>query len=515
MVDYIISILLFIIALGILISIHELGHLIAAKSFNVFCIEYSIGMGPKIFRKKKKNGETYFAIRAIPLGGYVSMVGEETTPEMTEVAVPKERSLVGISRWKKVIIFSAGVIMNFILAYVIFLMSYLCFPTLNEDRFAINLATVSDSTQVANKISLENGETLDTDSLILIKGKTISYTYKYFDENDNSKEKSVRVNVLESDPILYNDKNYILVLDTSSFAGYNDLDYSKFFKFYEYQEINSSSIPSNISNLVVYNGTDNKLPENTTYYLPILNEYGNPNELSIKNSETIKASLTLGDYEDSSKICKAIFKYSKDSEGNIEKLGLSINAEFNYLGYNSFAKAGETWGESAALISQSLAKLFIGDKESWSSVGGPVAILSQTTTILKNYPFYVYLQTRGTISVNLGLFNLIPFPGLDGWQILVEIVEGVVNLFMKPFKKKKNKNSSINEGKEENKEEVVSEIDASSNQTIVVGKQTKLEEKDEDWKIPPKVKNIVSSIGLILLFGLMIVILFKDIFTLF
>ena len=50
----ILSLLLFLVALGVLVSIHELGHLIAAKSFNVFCSDYSIGFGPKIIKYKTK-----------------------------------------------------------------------------------------------------------------------------------------------------------------------------------------------------------------------------------------------------------------------------------------------------------------------------------------------------------------------------------------------------------------------------------------------------------------------------
>ena len=66
-------ILLFIVLLSVLIVVHELGHLVAAKAFNVYCLEYSIGMGPLLFKKKRKGGETQFSIRAIPFGGYVSM----------------------------------------------------------------------------------------------------------------------------------------------------------------------------------------------------------------------------------------------------------------------------------------------------------------------------------------------------------------------------------------------------------------------------------------------------------
>ena len=69
-----INIVVFILILGIVVLIHELGHFITAKSFGVYCSEFSIGMGPKIFSRKK--GETEYEIRALPIGGFVSMAGE-------------------------------------------------------------------------------------------------------------------------------------------------------------------------------------------------------------------------------------------------------------------------------------------------------------------------------------------------------------------------------------------------------------------------------------------------------
>lgn len=70
-----IAILAFIFGLGLIICIHEFGHFIFAKRAGILCYEFSIGMGPAIYRKKK--GETVYAIRAIPIGGYVSMAGEQ------------------------------------------------------------------------------------------------------------------------------------------------------------------------------------------------------------------------------------------------------------------------------------------------------------------------------------------------------------------------------------------------------------------------------------------------------
>ncbi len=79
----IVSILAFIIILGIIIIVHEGGHFFFAKRAGILCHEFSIGMGPAIY--KKQFGETTFCIRAIPIGGYVSMAGEEISSELVKV----------------------------------------------------------------------------------------------------------------------------------------------------------------------------------------------------------------------------------------------------------------------------------------------------------------------------------------------------------------------------------------------------------------------------------------------
>ncbi len=109
----------FLLLLSVIICIHEGGHLAAAKFFNVYCYEYSFGMGPALLQKKGK--ETIYSIRAIPIGGFVSMAGEADGDEAyPDVEVPAGRRLNELVPWKRIIIMLAGVFMNFVLAWVIF-----------------------------------------------------------------------------------------------------------------------------------------------------------------------------------------------------------------------------------------------------------------------------------------------------------------------------------------------------------------------------------------------------------
>ena len=119
------TLLLFLIMLSVIIIIHEGGHLLAAKKFGVYCYEFSIGMGPVLWKKQTK--ETQYSLRALPLGGFVSMAGEIDGDEAyPDVEVPDDRRLINKPWWQKCIIMLAGIFMNFILAFLLFSLTILC-----------------------------------------------------------------------------------------------------------------------------------------------------------------------------------------------------------------------------------------------------------------------------------------------------------------------------------------------------------------------------------------------------
>lgn len=105
-------ILVAILVFGILIAVHEFGHFITAKLCGVKVNEFSIGMGPELWSRQK--GETQYSLRLIPVGGYCAMEGED---EDTGDA----RSLSRQGFWKKLLILSAGSLMNFLTGLVIVL----------------------------------------------------------------------------------------------------------------------------------------------------------------------------------------------------------------------------------------------------------------------------------------------------------------------------------------------------------------------------------------------------------
>ncbi len=110
------TIVYFILILGITVLVHEFGHYIWAKKFGLYVYEFSIGMGPRIFKWKRVNDETEYSIRLLPIGGYVSLAGEEAEENKK---IPKGMSLKDKTFFEKIMITSAGVINNFILSLIV------------------------------------------------------------------------------------------------------------------------------------------------------------------------------------------------------------------------------------------------------------------------------------------------------------------------------------------------------------------------------------------------------------
>lgn len=119
---FIIKILLLLFILGIIILVHEFGHFIWAKTFGVHIYEFSIGMGPLLHTHKGKKDGINYNIRAIPIGGFVSMAGEVyDSGEVDEnnKRIKKDKLMCNKKWWQRLIILVAGVVNNFILAIVI------------------------------------------------------------------------------------------------------------------------------------------------------------------------------------------------------------------------------------------------------------------------------------------------------------------------------------------------------------------------------------------------------------
>lgn len=172
------TLLYFIIVLGVTILIHEIGHFIFAKRAGVYVYEFSIGMGPKIFSFHRKNDETTYAIRLFPIGGFVSMAGEDLETDKT---IPSDKQLCHKSWGKRFITIIAGVLFNFLLAFILLFVvglingsssnrAYIAdieeeYPAYNvlhegEEIIAINGITVHSIERLTLEMQVHSGEEL-------------------------------------------------------------------------------------------------------------------------------------------------------------------------------------------------------------------------------------------------------------------------------------------------------------------------------------------------------------------
>ena len=175
----ILSIIYFILILGIIVLVHEFGHFIFSKMFHVHVYEFAIGMGPKIWsseklrekRKKagKKVSETIYSIRMIPIGGFNQLAGEGLEEDKK---IKKENLLTGRPAWQRFLIMFFGAGNNFILAFIVLLLSAFIFgspdistkvPVVIEDS-PIYIAGVKSGDNI---VAINNNKTKTLDDIQL------------------------------------------------------------------------------------------------------------------------------------------------------------------------------------------------------------------------------------------------------------------------------------------------------------------------------------------------------------
>ncbi len=114
--SFIVTLILFILILGSIVFVHEFGHFMMAKLNGVYVYEFAIGMGPKIWSKKGK--ETEYTLRAIPIGGFCMMAGEDLEDDDLK-KIPKEKRLQAKKPWQRFLIMFFGAGNNFICAVLL------------------------------------------------------------------------------------------------------------------------------------------------------------------------------------------------------------------------------------------------------------------------------------------------------------------------------------------------------------------------------------------------------------
>lgn len=159
----ILSIILFILILGVIVLIHEGGHFLFAKLTGVHVYEFSIGMGPLIWKKIAKD-KTQYSIRAIPIGGFVSLAGEEVDEEQRKKT--KGKNLQDKTVFQRFLVMFAGVFFNFISAFIILFLSAIIAGAPSTEPVLYDI-TEGSPAEIAG---LEKG-----DRVLEINGHKVSY----------------------------------------------------------------------------------------------------------------------------------------------------------------------------------------------------------------------------------------------------------------------------------------------------------------------------------------------------
>lgn len=197
------SIIIFIATLLTLVLIHELGHFLFAKKFGIKVEEFGFGIPPKVWGKKF--GETLVSINWLPLGGFVRLLGED---EVNKNILANPRSFAHKKVWERIMVVFAGVLMNFILAWIIFYISlgfagfkfqlpllvdhkFLGVEQTNENFVVITNVSKDSPAEAAN---LKTGE-----QIISINGESVNASGDFIAKTKSQAGKEIKLTVLDSD----------------------------------------------------------------------------------------------------------------------------------------------------------------------------------------------------------------------------------------------------------------------------------------------------------------------------
>lgn len=379
MITFILSAIKIIILLGFLIFIHELGHFTVAKLCKVKVNEFAIGFGPTIWKKQGK--ETKYALRLFPLGGFVSMEGEEERSE-------DSRSFSKASIPRRIAIVVAGATVNIIFAVVIYFII-----SATSGTYISNEINSTINGYAAQSIDLKNG-----DKIVQIDNKKIN-------------------NKADLDKILKKSKGEDLNIKIE--RENNTLDFT----------IKPTEVKTKVTGIY--------LDENCK--IAAVEKGSSSEKQGIKSNDKL---IKINNKEINGDRNKALELIGEKGVNTmlvtVERKGKEINIELTpdyvssyYLGVN-LKQAPDTFinrcigakiqtKEFVFSIVDNLKKLFTGNV-GIDQMMGPVGI---SEVVAKTNGFQEFISMMALISLSLGVTNLLPIPALDGGKILILIIEAI------------------------------------------------------------------------------------------
>jgi len=416
-----ISLISIIILLGVIIGIHELGHFLAARKFNVHVIRFKIGFGKTLVSRFDKRG-TEFSIGLLPLGGYVQMLGEDN-PIQGKDSDPdnysEEISYPQASLGARAIITAAGPIANFVLAVIAYFLIFMIgvkdlvpiVGAVNDDSLAMQAGI-----EVGDRIvSIDNKEVVslkDLNTLLALRiGETGSILVNYKKPNSDLKySESVNIedwlsseldqSIISSFGILPFIPPIVSSVQDGSPAHKSGIESGDQIirvgdnvirTWYELVE-EISSIPDKETSLTIKrNGTSFSVPASIGSV---------QDELGMKIGRIGIARISSNE-----EIPDEFLVITK--KGPIESFALGIKETYNFT----------------VLILDSIGKMITGSISA-ENIGGPIQIAVLSGSAAKA-GLVSFISMIALLSINLGLINLLPVPILDGGQLVLIAAEKI------------------------------------------------------------------------------------------
>jgi regulator of sigma E protease len=390
------TILAFLFVLGVLVFVHELGHFLAARRIGVRVLTFSLGFGPKLLSTKR--GDTEYAISAIPLGGYVKMAGESV--EDPRSGAPDE--FLSKTKWQRFQVLIMGPVMNILLAVIVMaivLAQGAEVPAYHDQPPVVGAVKLGSP---AEKAGLQRG-----DRVLSVAGNEVP-TWDRFDM-----EIGTRANRELSLTFLRDGRTESATLRPDAQGKYEIGDIGV---LPDATPIVASLVKGDVAEkaglkagdvVVAVNGE--RMVQRLQLTDAISRNADKPTDLTIRrNGQEMHIEVTpqlRGDRGMIGILISEPTKSFKPSPMEAVKLSVQRNIEFG------------------GLIFKTLGGLFVGTT-SPRQLMGPVAI-AQLSGESAQAGWIALFTLMASISLNLGLLNLMPIPILDGGHILIMALEGI------------------------------------------------------------------------------------------
>lgn len=403
-------ILIGVLLFELIIFIHEFGHFITAKKSGIKVNEFSLGMGPKIFSFGK--GETKYSLRIFPIGGFCAMEGEDEES-------PEPRAFNNAKVWKRMIVVIAGAVMNIILGFVLMFV-----VVVQQDAYTSTEVQSFPATSFSSCTGLQSGDVIKE-----INGYGISTSMDFNYPISTAELKTVDGSTLEiyKEDCGNNLYNMAVSLVQDKNNKLSDEQVSKVNELLSKSTIEIVKAKSKEDAYSIY--------EN--YYKKINDACGIKDYKveKIVEKETRKRYTAdiLVERNGEEKLLKNVqfFTYitkdNSDPQVSIDFYVKPIEKTFGSVISQTFKQTIST----CKMIYASLGGLLTG-KFGLKDMSGPIGIASAVTTVASESLSSGFMSAVNSIiyvmmiiTVNLGLFNMLPFPALDGGRFVFLIIEAI------------------------------------------------------------------------------------------